>query len=178
MSESGPEMGRARSPGALNDAQQRRLSITCKYIDNLLCDIEHALHTAASRSPFPRFVVDVTPEQTVAIEDHIAHLRGQLLRTLDWQHLKPEQAEITVSRSALTDLAFVDIAIEELKPRYMRGCGAVPEDAVDELNGVVQNLRSLAGTMERYIRGEMSANRENSAGNESSEGIQPDDQVI
>jgi len=171
MSEPGPAMGKTRSPGALNDAQQRRLSITCKYIDNLLCDIEHALHTAASRSPFPRFVVDVTSAQTAAIEDHIARLRAQLLRTLDWQHLKPERAEITVTRSALTDLAFVDIAIEELKPRYMRGCGAVPEDAVDDLNGVVQNLRTLTGAMERYIRREMSTNLENCAMDEVGEDI-------
>jgi hypothetical protein len=74
--------------------------------------------------------------------------------------LKPESPEIPVTRSVLTDLAFVDIAIEELKPRYMRGCGAVPEDAVDGLNGVVHELRSLAGNMERYIRQELSTNLE------------------
>jgi hypothetical protein len=150
----------SRKPGALNDAQQRRLSITCKYIDNLLCDIEHALHSAASQSPFPRYVVNVTPAQTRVIEEHISRLRIQLLRTLDWQYLKPESPEIPVTRSVLTDLAFVDIAIEELKPRYMRGCGAVPEDAVDGLNEVVHELRSLAGNMERYIRQELSTNLE------------------
>jgi len=45
----------------------------------------------------------------------------------------------------MTDLAFVDIAIEELRPSYMSGCGAVPEDAVGELNGVVHELRTLVG---------------------------------
>ena len=172
MPEPRPEVERTREPGALNDVQQRRLSVTCKYIDNLLCEIEHAMHTAASRSPFPRYVVDVTPAQILLIEDHIALLRAQLLRTLDWQHLKPEQTGITVTRSALTDLAFVDIAIEELKPRYLRGCGAVPEDAVEELNGVIQKLRSLTGSMERCIRQEMSKNLENCARDESTENPQ------
>jgi hypothetical protein len=50
-------------PGALNDAQQRRLSITCKYIDKLLCDIEQRSSFAASQSPFPRYVVDLTPRR-------------------------------------------------------------------------------------------------------------------
>ena len=157
MPESESEIVRMRFPGKLNDAQQRRLNITCKYIDSLLCDMEHALHSATSQSPFPRYVIDITPAQARVIEDHIIHLRSQLLRTLAWQHMKPEPAEIPVTRSLLTDLGFVDIAIEELKPRYMRGCGAVPEDAVEGLNGVINELRFMAGSMERYLRQELGA---------------------
>ena len=163
MPETGPQAARTRQPGELNDAQLRRLLITCKYIDSLLCDIEHALHSAASESPFPRYVVDLTPAQTRVIEDHIRGLRPQLLRTLAWQHMKPEAPEIPVSRSVMTDLAFVDIAIEELKPRYLRGCGAVPEDAVDELNGVIRELRSLVQSMDSYVRHGLGANPESKA---------------
>ena len=144
-----------RHPGQLNEPQQRRLVITCKYIDNLLSDIEHALHSATSPSPFPRYIIDVTPEQARVIEDHISRLRSQLLRTLDWQHLKPEPPEIPVTRSITTDLAFVEIAIEELKPRHLRGCGAVPEDAVDELNKVIHELLSQVKGIESYLRREL-----------------------
>jgi hypothetical protein len=164
MPGTGAEAERTRQPGELNDAQQRRLFITCKYIDSLLRDIEHALHSAASESPFPRYVVDLTPEQTRVIEDHIRGLRTQLLRTLAWQKLKPEPPEIPVSRSIKTDLAFVDIAIEELKPRYLRGCGAVPEDAVVELNGLIQELRSLVKSMDSYVRHDLEASSESKAG--------------
>jgi len=34
MPEPGPQIVRTRERGALNDAQRRRLSVTCKYIDN------------------------------------------------------------------------------------------------------------------------------------------------
>jgi hypothetical protein len=158
-----PKMTKARRPGELNEPQQRRLSTTCRYIDNLLCDIEHALHSAASQSAFPRYVVDITPAQTLVIEDHIGRLRSQLLRTLAWQHLKPDLPEIPVTRSVLTDLAFVDIALEEIKPTYMRGCGDVPEDAVDELNAVIRELRFVVKKMESYLRHELSANPESQA---------------
>ena len=104
------EMARERRAGELNEPQQRRLSITCKYIDGLLCEIEHALHAAASESPFPRYVVDVTDAQALEIERHIRRLRSELLRVMDWQHLKPEPPEIPVTRSILTDLSFVDNA--------------------------------------------------------------------
>lgn len=154
------EIVTSRRPGELNEAQQRRLAISCQYIDKLLSSIEHALHSTSSLSPFPRYVVDVTPAQTRVLEDHIRRIRSQLLRALDWQHMKPEPPEIPVTRAITTDLAFVDIAIEELRPSYMRGSGAVPDDAVEELNGVVHELRSLVLGMDRYVRQELGVNLE------------------
>ena len=145
MPKSGLEIVKARHPGELNETQQRRLIITCQYIDKMLSEIEQVLHSAASLSPFPRYVVDITPAQARVIEDHIRRLRSQLLRALDWQHMKPESPEIPVTRSIKVDLTFIDIAIEELKPSYMRGCGAVPEDAVNELNGWRSPRATLAG---------------------------------
>lgn len=65
--------------------------------------------------------------------------------------MKPLPPDIPATRAAMTHLSFVDIAIEELKPHYMRGFGAVPEDAVNELNGVVHELRALVTGLERYL---------------------------
>lgn len=154
------EIVKTRHPGELNEAQQRRLIVTCGYIDKLLSSIEHALHSAASLSPFPRYVVDVTPAQARVLEDQIRRLRSQLLRALDWQQMKPEPPQIPVTRAITTDLAFIDISIEELRPSYMRGSGKVPEDAVSELNGVVHELRSIVQSMDRYVRQELGTNLE------------------
>lgn len=154
------EIVKSRQPGQLNEAQQRRLLVTCQYIDKLLSSVENALHSAASLSPFPQYVVDVTPAQTRVLEDHIRRIRSQLLRALAWQGLAPEPSEIPVTRAITTDLAFVDIAIEELRPGYMRGSGAIPDDAVDELNGVVHELRTLVQGMDRYVRQELGINLE------------------
>jgi hypothetical protein len=158
MPELQPEIGRTRQPGELNEVQQRRLIITCKYIDDLLCDMEQALHTERSKSPFPHYVVDVTAEQAKEIEGHIRRFRSQLLQILDWQHMKPEPPEIPVTRSITTNLAFIEIAIEELKPRHLRGCGAVPADAVEGLNGEIHELLSLVKKMESYLRHELGVN--------------------
>jgi GTP-binding protein EngB required for normal cell division len=160
MAQTGLEIVKSRYPGELNEAQQRRLLISCQYIDKLLGSIEHALHSAASPSPFPRYIVDVTPAQTRVLEDHIRRIRSQLLHALAWQHMKPEPAQIPVTRTITTDLAFVDIAIEELRPSYMRGSGTVPEDAVAELNGVVHELRTIVQGMNHYVRQELGTNLE------------------
>ena len=160
MPEPEPDRATERHPGELNDPQQRRLRVTCQYIDKLLSDIESVLHATTSKSPFPRYVVDITPAQSRVIEDHIHRLRSQLLRTLAWQHLEPTPPEIPARRAVMTDLSFIDIAIEELKPSYLRGYGAVPEDAVNQLNGVVHELRSLVEGIERYVRQGLGANLE------------------
>lgn len=70
MPELEPEMKVTRRPGELNDSQQRRLRVTCQYIDKLLSEIEHVLHSASSQSPFPRYVSDLTPARARVIEDH------------------------------------------------------------------------------------------------------------
>lgn len=145
----------SRCPGRLNEPQQRRLMVTCKYIDGLLDEIEAALESATGHSPFPRYVVDVTPTQARHIESEIARLRNELLRFLSWQDLAPQPADIPVTRSVLTDLSFVDNAVEELKPRYMRGCGPVPEDALEPLNQSIHGLQSMVRELQSYIRHEV-----------------------
>jgi GTP-binding protein EngB required for normal cell division len=149
-----------RRAGELNENQKFRLRITCQYIDKLLGDLEHVLHVAGSQSPFQRYIVDTTPAQIRVLEDYVRRFRSQLLRTIAWQEMKPEPPNIPASRAVLTNLAFVDIAVEELKPSYMRGSGPVPEDAVSELNGVVHELRSLITAMERYLRQEFTTDLE------------------
>ncbi|HLY42536.1 MAG TPA: hypothetical protein VKR52_15075 [Terracidiphilus sp.] len=141
--------------GQLNEPQRRRLMVTCKYIDGLLCEIESALESARSHSPFPRYVVDVTPAQARHIESEISRLRDELLRFLAWQELAPQPPDIPVTRSVLTDLSFIDNAVEELKPRYMRGCGPVPEDALEPLNQSIRGLQAMVRDLQGYIRHEV-----------------------
>ena len=159
-----PDPAMRRQPGQLNAPQQRHLRVSCQYVDRLLSDIESVLHAAASKSPFPRYVVDITPAQSAVIEEHIHRVRSQLVRTLAWQHMEPQPPEIPATRAVMTDLSFVEIAIEEVKPRYMRGYGAVPEDAVSELNGVIEELRSLVKGMQRYVREELGGNVDSRGG--------------
>lgn len=149
-----------RHAGELNEHQKTRLRITCQYIDKLLSDVDDILHAATSPSPFPRYLVDISPAQIRVLEDYIRRFREQLVKTIAWQYMKPEPPDIPATRAVLTNLAFVDIAVEELKPSYMRGSGVVPDDAVAELNGVVHELRSLITGMERYLKQELTTDLE------------------
>ncbi len=146
-----------RRPAELNEAHKRRLSVSCEYIDRLLEDVEHILGSNRSSSPFPRYIADINPAQAEALKSYIRDLREQLLRALAWQQMKAKEPEIPASRAVLINLDYIGIAIEELKPRYMRGCGPVPEDAVDGLNRVAAELSAAAERMEHYLLREIGA---------------------
>jgi GTP-binding protein EngB required for normal cell division len=138
----------------LNEFQRNRLSVTCTYIDKLLQDVEEVLNATASKSPFPKYVADISPAQRRVIEDYIARLRAQLLRVLEGIRIPVPPARISAVHSLRTALTFIDIAVEELKPRYMRGYGEVPESAQETLNGIVAELDGLVRQLNTYLASE------------------------
>lgn len=135
----------------LNESQQRRLRITCEYIDKLLSDVESILHVSGSRAAFPKYIPNVPPAQRRTIEDYIARIRARLVQTLQGQHIQREPASIPATRAIHANLTFVDIAVEELRPRYMRGYGALPSEVETELNGIVGELETLVAKLDHFV---------------------------
>jgi GTP-binding protein EngB required for normal cell division len=136
---------------SLNENQQRHLWVSCQHIDKLLSDVEHILSVSTSKSAFPKYHLDITPAQRRTIEDYIARIRAQLVRVLDGQSIPKNKPSIPARRAIHATLAFVDVAVEELKPRYMRGYGELPQDVAVEMNGIVGELAGLVSRMDRYL---------------------------
>lgn len=136
---------------SLNPNHARRVSVTCRYIDNLLAEMENALNISASTLAFPHYTPDLTSTQRRAIEDHIRQIRTQLVQILDGQGIERPPADIPVSRSLQSHLTFIDIAVEELRPQYMRGYGAVSPAAAQELNCAAATLQGLVKQLQHYL---------------------------
>ena len=141
------------APGkdTLNEHQARRLRITCQYADELLSDLEGILNESASKIAFPRYISDIAPAQRRIIEDYTARIRAQLVRVLDGQGIPREPSSIPASRAIAVTLVSLDISVEELKPKYMRGYGDVSEVTATELNGIVGELHGLITRLDRYL---------------------------
>jgi hypothetical protein len=139
--------------GSLNEPQARRLRVSCQHIDGLLSDIENILNESASKTAFPRYSSDITPAQRRVIEDYIARIRASLVRILDGQGISREQPSIPASRAIAFTLVSIDIAVEELKPKYMRGYGAVTVAAGRDLNKIAGELHGLIAGLDKYLAG-------------------------
>jgi GTP-binding protein EngB required for normal cell division len=137
--------------GALNESQARRLRVTCQYVDRLLGEIEALLNAAGSKAAFPKYIPDVSPADRRTIEDYIARVRAQLSRVLSGQGITPEPPEIPARRAVRANLTGIDIAVEELRPKYMVGFGTVDGNVAVELDGIVGEMRSLVARLDRYV---------------------------
>lgn len=139
------------SPPGLNENQARRLNVTCKYIDKVIGEIQGVLNAATSKAAFPQYILDITPVQQRTIEDYLARIRAQLARVLDGQGIPRPAAWCPASRAVSTSLTVIDIAVEELRPRYMRGYGELPPELATELEGISGELRGLVSRLNRYL---------------------------
>jgi GTP-binding protein EngB required for normal cell division len=136
---------------SLNAAQKRHLLSELKHADTLLSDIEAVLAASASKAAFPKYKQDLSPRQIKVIQDYIARLRTQMLRAAEGFDLDRSEPAFGSLHSIRTILTFIDIAFEELRPKYMRGYGAVPESAAPELNGLADELQGIASRLDAYL---------------------------
>lgn len=135
----------------LNESQQRHLAVTCQYIDKLLAEIEQIVLASSSGSLFPRHTSTLTAIQKKVLGDYVARIRDRLLTVLASQNVErpsPRGEDVFAIRTTLT---FIDIAIEELKPKYMRGYGDVPDVLVPHLDGIADELATIVQKLEEYL---------------------------
>ena len=128
----------------LTENHKRTLLIGFRYIDDLLSDIERIMMTAVnSSSPFPKYIADITPVQEKAIEVEIALIRTVMCRILESKGIKMKHPRISAAEAVRTAIHFADIAVEEKRPKYMKGYGVLTEEAKIELNEVVSQMQKL-----------------------------------
>jgi hypothetical protein len=73
------------------------------------------------------------------------------LQILATQSLGPEEPHISASHAIHVGLTFVEIAIAELAPRYMRGYGPISQEGAADLNEIVTELQSAVKELHRYV---------------------------
>jgi GTP-binding protein EngB required for normal cell division len=137
--------------GTLNSSHQLHLLTSCEHADKLLSDIEAILAESTSKSPFPKYQQDLSPAQVKVVQDYIARIRAQILRILHSQGITPASPQAGALHAISVALYFVHIAFEECRPKYMRGYGEVPESAVAELHGLVNEIQSLVARLDAFL---------------------------
>jgi hypothetical protein len=126
----------------LNQHHRRRLLVSCQYVDSLLSNMESVM-AGASLSPFPRYIADLSPEEIDFVRERIATLRAQMVSFLRQRKIPLPDPTISAHHSILTSLGYIDIALEELKPRYLGGYGQVPQNIVPALASEVEQLQAI-----------------------------------
>jgi GTP-binding protein EngB required for normal cell division len=135
----------------LNSNHKRHLLTGAQYVDSLLSEIEAILTSAQSKSPFPKYRLDVTPAQAKLVQDYLARIRAQMVQVLKSQGISPPEPMMGARHSIRVTLEFADIAFDECSPEAMRGYGEIPPSLVPELNGLVDEMRSVVRKLNNYL---------------------------
>jgi len=136
---------------SLNSSQSLHLLTSCKYVDQLLSEIEGILSASRSKSPFPKYRGDLSPVQIKVIQDYIARIRAQMVHVLKSQAINLPEAPFETRRTIWVNLEFADIALDECRPAVMRGYGELPASLVPELNGLVQEMKGVIRRLSTYL---------------------------
>ena len=139
------------SATGLNEFQARNLTVTCQHIDKMIGEMEQVLNSAASKAAFPKYLGDIASPQRRTLEDYFSRIRAQLTRVLEGQGIPRPEATIPASRAVFAALLSIDIAVEELRPSYMRGYGELTPELVTELEGICGELRELVSRVSQYL---------------------------
>ncbi len=138
--------------GRFNEAQINHLLASFRHVDGLLSSIERILECAQSQSPFPRYQLDVAPDMRSELEEQIRRLRALLVSILDRRQIPVPPPGIAASHAIATATDFIELAVDELRPKQMRAYGGLSEPAAAVLNGIVDELERMAVTMIRTAK--------------------------
>jgi GTP-binding protein EngB required for normal cell division len=135
----------------LNEHQRHHILASCQYVDRLLGDLEVVASSASSGSPFNRYIDDLTPAEKRVFRDYCASIRAQMVRVLERHGIDPGTSPSSARHAIRTGLGLIDIALEEMRPQYMRGYGAMADAAIPELNGLVMELQGIVHRLEGVL---------------------------
>ena len=128
-------------PEDLNENHRRYILNTVHHVDRLMANAVRALSVVNEETLFQDHLPDATEEQKQFIQSASAEIRLQMLNFLKAWGIELHWPETPGIWTARTALMFADLAIEEMKPRHLKGSGALPPSAAVEIEKEVAELQ-------------------------------------
>jgi hypothetical protein len=127
----------------LNDNQRRYLLSTFRHVDDLLWQAEHILATAGEPSPLNKYQDDFTPKQRKEIHTFIARVREAMLSIMENHDIHDDYSPISGNHAVSALCLLASVAVEELRPKHLRGYGQLAGEAVEDIQRIVDDLQGL-----------------------------------
>jgi hypothetical protein len=132
----------------LTDSHKRDVLNTFRHVDDLLWKVERILATAGDKSPLQRYENDFTSEQHKQYRALVDRVRQEMERILKSNDIHEDLPPIRATHAVNSGLLLASVAVEELRPKHLRGYGKVSDNdaqgierLVDDLQGLVMEVR-------------------------------------
>ena len=137
----------------LNGSQRGSLSIGLQHIAGLLDEVERVLVVAESRSPFNRIVADLTPPDAGVVRDYVERIRRAMLAAAARHGLDVQGYTVGARKAIDVQALSASITVEEMRPRRLRGYGALDPRAAEEVDRTCDELERVIRELQLFIGG-------------------------
>jgi hypothetical protein len=132
----------------LNENHCKAIFGGVQYVDHLLTDALAKLTISDNGEISHPVIIDATPEQREGIARHVARLRGALRGLLKDCDIPLEPPSASGLWSLCCNLAYVQVALEELDSRHLRGYGEMEPKAAA---GLDNQLKKVMPVLEEFM---------------------------
>jgi GTP-binding protein EngB required for normal cell division len=137
---------------AFNDFQQNTLRLGCQDIHERMAELAGLVAQADERSPFSRYVADLTPVERRVLRDYFSRIRQTMFDLLEAQDIPIDVRSISLRWAVLTGLSFLEVSVDEMGPEKLRGYGALSDEGRTAALRIQQELHRLIEQAARYLR--------------------------
>jgi GTP-binding protein EngB required for normal cell division len=136
-------------PG-LNENHKRRIFASFKYADELL---SQSLNAVAPARPglYSRCIEDITPSELRWVENYAEKIREQMNNLLERFQIELPPPSTPSSWVLKTNLTTLDIALEEIYPKQMRGYGEMDQTTAGDLTWTLQEIRRFLSQLFAFL---------------------------
>jgi hypothetical protein len=132
----------------LNENHRKAILGGVQYVDHLLTDALAKLTISDNGEISHPVIIDATPEQREGLAKHVARLREALRGLLRDCDIPLEPPSASGMWSLCCNLAYVQVALEELDSRHLRGYGEMePKTAT----GLDNQLKKVMPVLEEFM---------------------------
>jgi len=126
-----------------NKNHRRALFHRLEAIDNSLFELECALDPISLQSPFRSRIAGLTEAQCEIVKSFSKRLRTRMCEILAQRDALIPPETVSVHRAIRPYLLAIELSLEELGPKHMKGYGGLSDSARRELEEIVTELQGL-----------------------------------
>jgi len=133
----------------LSPTHKSALLSTFLHIESRLSEMEPLLAQGKRQSPLSQHVNDLSPSEAKAVVDCFARIRSIMLACLEKHGIPLEVRRVGLRWALQTSMMSLSVAVAEVGPERLRGCGDLDEAGRQEVLSIQQELEPLVGLLRK-----------------------------
>ncbi|MDA8377496.1 MAG: hypothetical protein M0Z50_10680 [Planctomycetia bacterium] len=134
-----------------NENHQRKLLVTCQYVDEMLTEALWRIESRVEPSPLRKYITDATPAQINSLQQQMMELRQTMVIMLRENNIAIPDPEISALWAFRTALIEAADEVFELQTRLMTSYGPLSSEARKTMDDMAMRLMQQIETFTRVF---------------------------